>query len=168
MQLFTFTNIRILSLFCILAFSAFYTVHQNIFSRSWHKTLQIVIYPINGDNSFATQNYIRSLRSEDFASIDKWMSREAKRYNLVIQNPTHVALGKQIRSTPPQLSATQNPIKTLWWGLKMRWWAYNNTPDNEPNLERIRMFVVYYQGENDKALSHSLGLQKGLSGVVHA
>ncbi len=168
MRLFTFTQLRITILLSILLFAAFYTVHQNIFSRSWNSTLQIIVYPINGDESEATRNYIKSLSSEQFESIDNWTTREAKRYNMPLKNPTKVTLGKQIRSIPPPLAPHQNPVETLIWGLKMRWWAYNNTPDNLSNLERIRMFIVYRQGDDDEPLPHSLGLQKGLIGVVHA
>jgi len=168
MRLFTFTHFRIVILFGLLVFVALYTIHQSTFTRAWNKTIEVVVYPINGDDSYATANYIRSLQLKHFQPIDQWMTREAKRYNLLLKDPTHITLGEQIREIPPSLSATQNPVKTLWWGLKMSWWAYKNTPDDKSNLERIRMFIVYQQGKKDKPLEHSLGLQKGLIGIVHA
>jgi hypothetical protein len=35
------------------------------------------------------------------------------------------------------------------------------------SLGRVRLFVVYHEGEEGRPLQHSLGLQKGLIGVVH-
>lgn len=167
MRLFTFTNIRIGLLLLVLLFTAFYTLHQYVFSRNWNKTLDVVIYPINGDNKPETKHYIESLTTDDFSSIDEWSSREAKRYNLLVSNPFWVNLGAEINTPPPELPERQNALQTVWWGLKLRWWAYRNTPDDKSNLERIRMFVIYQQGEDNKPLRHSLGLQKGLLGVVH-
>lgn len=52
--------------------------------------------------------------------------------------------------------------------MKLRYWAYQNTPDSKSNSDRIRLFVLYHQGQKDQALEHSLGLQKGLIGIIHA
>ena len=48
----------------------------------------------------------------------------------------------------------------------MRYYAFHTTPFFE-NLGRIRLFVVYHEGEAGIPLQHSLGLRKGLVGVVH-
>ena len=50
----------------------------------------------------------------------------------------------------------------------MRWWAFRNTPDDLSNKRRIRIFILYQQGQEGVPLAHSLGLQKGLIGIVHA
>ncbi len=168
MRLFSFKALRILLLLAALAITAFYTLHHQKFTRSWNKTLQIVVYPINGDGRSDTEQYIQSLTRKDFTVIDDWTRREAKRYDLLLEAPTNTTIGPTVDSLPPTLARGSNPWKTVWWGLKMRWWAFRHTPDNESNLERVRMFVIYQQGEKGKALPHSLGLQKGLLGVVYA
>ena len=168
MRLFSFKGLRILLLFSTLLLTAFYTLHQYQFSRAWNKTLQVVVFPINGDGSEMTDRYIRSLTVGDFSAIDRWMRREARRYELLLEHPTQVQLGPEVDSLPPMLSDIRNPIQTVWWGLKMRWWAATNTPDDMSNLERVRMFVIFQQGKKGEALPHSLGLQKGLLGVVYA
>ena len=48
----------------------------------------------------------------------------------------------------------------------MRYYAFRHTPFWN-SLGKIRLFVVYHEGEAGKPLQHSLGLQKGLVGVVH-
>ena len=168
MRLFSFASLRVSLLLVALAFAAFYTLHQYQFSRAWHKTLQIVVFPINGDGREATSRYISSLRSKDFSPIDAWTQREAARYHLLIERPTQFTLGAEVHEQPPILTDAANPWASLWWGLKLRWWAFLHTPDSASNLERVRLFVIYQQGEKNQALPHSLGLQKGLLGVVYA
>ena len=168
MRLFTFTNIRVGLLFLALLFAAFYTLHQYRFTRSWNKPLDVVIFPINGDGQAATQSYIDKLSASDFSIIEQWAAREAKRYQLFVSKPVQVTLGPTVDTLPPVLPDQQNPWQTIGWGLKLRWWAFRHTPDDKSNLERVRMFVIYQQGEEGKPLRHSLGLQKGQLGVVYA
>jgi hypothetical protein len=58
-------------------------------------------------------------------------------------------------------------LSAILWSMQMRYWAYKNTPDELSNSKRIRLFVLYQQ-PTDKPLAHSLGLQKGLIGVINA
>lgn len=49
----------------------------------------------------------------------------------------------------------------------MRFWARNIISDHGPPSD-IQIFVLYHDPEQNHVLAHSLGLQKGLLGVVHA
>ncbi|MBX2879802.1 MAG: hypothetical protein KTR32_07715 [Granulosicoccus sp.] len=162
-----FSTIRTLLLLAVLLIVGFTSAHQRVYSRNWTQTLQVTVYPINGDGHLATDNYIQSLSDESFAAIGRWGQREANRHNLDLQIPFNVTLGPQIFDHPPELAADAHAIDVLFWGLRFRHWAWRATPD-EGSLTRIRMFVVYQSGEDDKPLRHSLGLQKGLMGLVYA
>jgi len=120
-----------------------------------------MIYPINGDDTLQTHNYINTLSDRSFSDIESWISREAKRYNLSLDRPLRVTLGDKVDSVPPALPEDLHILSTIWWGLKIRHWVFFNTPDNESNLRRVRVFVAYYKGEDGKPLQHSVGLQKG-------
>lgn len=167
MKILSFKFIRPTLLFCCMIAIAGITLHQQIYSRSWHEPLDIVIYPINGDNSPKTDNYINSLSDETFVEIDDWIAREAQRYQLPQSRPIDTRLGARVQSVPPALPVNKGIFRTVLWGLHMRWWVLRNTPDEESNLRRVRVFVAYYQGD-DRPLAHSVGLQKGLIGVVNA
>lgn len=54
------------------------------------------------------------------------------------------------------------------WSVKLRVWAYRHARASSILAPRVRIFTLYYVGEEDKALAHSLGLKKSLIGVVHA
>ena len=160
--------IRKAAMFSILLAVLFGSLNQRIHSRSWHAPLDVTIFPVNADGSLATHNYILGLQSSDFSDIDLWFSRQAADYQLGLQRPVRTSLGQVVDSTPPQYPVNANAIQVIWWGLRVRWWVRANTPDNIPNTRRIRVFVSYQQGQDGVALAHSVGLQKGLIGLVNA
>ncbi len=169
MKLFSFRNIRILLLLALLAFVAIYTKQQRLHSTSWLEPLEVVIFPINGDGSEKTAAYIANLSNSTFAHLDRFTAREAKRHNLYQEQPTRTRLGPaatKIPPAPPPKSAFF--LKIGLWSLKLRYWAWQNTPDGISNNNRVRIFVLYHGMDHDKPLQHSLGLQKGLLGIVHA
>lgn len=155
-------------LLCTLFAIGGVTAHQIIYSRAWYKPLDVVVYPINADSSLKTHNYINTLSDADFAEIDDWFAAEAKRHQVPLKQPVRVSLGSSVESVPPALPVNKGLMRTVLWGLQLRFWVFRNTPDNDSNLHRVRVFVAYYQGEDDTPLAHSVGLQKGLIGVVNA
>jgi len=163
-----FATVRVTLLLIGLVITGFVSLTQLVYTRNWNQTLEVTVFPINGDGYLSTADYIASLSDETFTIINQWAEREAQRHQLDLQTPFNVTLGETIQSLPPTWPKNDNPISVLWWGLRFRWWAYRNTPDDGGKLTRIRMFVMYHEGDENKPLSHSLGLQKGLLGLVHA
>jgi len=169
MKVFSFRNFRILILLSILAMAAIYTKEQRLYTTSWFKPIGVTIFPINGDGSAATERYIQQLSGNNFQAIDNFFTRGAKRYQLIINKPISTALGSTISSKPPAPPANRSStLQIMLWSLKLRFWAYNNTPDDLSNKDRIRLYVLYHQIQDNQPLQHSLGLQKGLIGVIHA
>jgi len=168
MRLPKFATIRITFLLIALLCLGFVSVTQLIYTRNWNQTLQVTVFPINADGHLRTADYINSLSDESFSMINRWSVREAERYDLDLQQPFEVSLGEQIHSHPPAWPEHNTPFDVLFWGLRFRWWAFRNTPDDDGGLTRIRMFVMYHEGDENKPLMHSLGMQKGLMGLVHA
>lgn len=169
MKVFTFKNIRIVILLGLLAYAAIYTKEQKLNSRSWYKPVYVTIFPINGDNSIETDRYISQLSTADFKDIDTFFSQNAEKYQLIATQPIITTLGQAITALPPTPPADRSAtLQVIIWSMKLRYWAYQNTPDSLSNKNRIRLYVLYHQGKQDQALEHSLGLQKGLIGIVHA
>ena len=164
-----FRIIRILFLLLILGAVAFYSKTQQLKSQSWAEPLKIVIYPLNADNSLEVDDYIQSLKDEDFAEIDDFFQRESQNYSVISPTPTLTRLGETLTIMPPiSPSLNSNPLSIMWWGLHFRYWAFRNTPDSESNHHRIRVFVHYHKASKNHVLQHSLGLDKGLLAIVHA
>lgn len=163
------STIRLFLLLATLMVVAVVSAHQRTFSRNWNQPLVITVFPINADDHLATADYISRLRTADFAVIDRWGEREARRHDLDLLHPFRVSLGPTIEARPPAFPDNRpNAIDVLWWGLRFRWWAWRHTPGDDAGLTRVRLFVMYQQGEDEQPLAHSLGLQKGLLGLVHA
>lgn len=169
MKVISFKNIRIVILLSLLALAAIYTQDQRLNTTSWYQPIEVIIFPINGDGSAKTEHYIQQLSTKHFQDIDTFFIREAKRYHLVIEQPVISMLGATINKQPPAPPADRNAVlKVILWSIQLRYWAYVNTPDDKSNKNRIRLYVLYHQGSENQALEHSLGLRKGLIGVIHA
>lgn len=170
MRIFTFKNVRILILVVILCSVALYSKDQRLVTQGWYKPLDIVIFPINAEESLEVDRYIEGLSGKDFAPIDSFVKRESNKFEEVVTStPTITTLGRTVHALPPKPpSSDANPIKIAMWSLKLRWWVMKNTPDDKSNKHRVRIFVLYHETKNNKRLEHSLGLQKGLLGIVHA
>ena len=164
----SFRRIRILLLLGVLVLTLGLTSLERFMVREWRAPLDVAVYPINGDGSEVAADYIRALRPEDFSAIDTFLVRETHRYGLQQPASMTLRLEPELKDSPPPPPKDRNILKTMAWSLKLRWWAYQHADRMWPQLGTIRIYVLYHQAEPGKALAHSLGLQKGLIGVVHA
>ena len=164
-----FRIFRILVLLTLFFILAFYAKTQKLKSRSWSTPLQVVIYPMNDDDSPVVEQYINQLNSDVFSEIDQFFQHEAEYYTLTVAQPTNTHLGKIIRNHPPVSPVPSASFAEIaWWGIKFRYWAFRNTPDDKSNLHRVRVFVHFHESGKGKELQHSLGLDKDLLAIVHA
>jgi hypothetical protein len=157
--------LRIIFLLCLLVFAAFYTKLQRLESTAWADTLQVSIYPINGDASPLTEQYIKKLSSKNIRSIDSFFKNQWADYSELEYDPVSVSLQAEITSQPPEPPTDGSMLKIIFWSLHLRLWSYQNSIDSDKST--INIFVRYHQAGEEKRLAHSLGLQKGLIGVVN-
>lgn len=163
------SRIRVGVLLSFLLFTMLYSAYQMTYSRNWGAPLDVVVYPIAADGKTGVQAYIDTLENSKFKSIDRWMSQQAKAHGLPNPHPIATRMGAQISDLPPAFPAKPEPWSILLWGLRMRLWSAVATPsDPQLSWRSVKIYVVYHKGEPNKALPHSLGLQKGLIGLVHA
>ena len=163
----TFRKIRIILLLLILIMVASITYWESMLVRGWLRPLEVSIYAVNGDGSETSAAYIAQLSGETFQEIASFFDQQAARHRLKKLPPARISLAGEIRQVPPAPpSGERGMLSSLIWSLKMRYYAFHATPFWE-NLGHIRLFVVFHEGEDGKPLQHSLGLRKGLVGVVH-
>lgn len=164
----TFRSWRILILLCLLAAIAGYTYWERWSVGQWQQPLQVVIYPVNGDGTAEVQHYIDGLSASQFQEIAVFIRSQSERYRLTPLPLPQVILGPVVAKLPPAYADGPHSIlNTLWWSLKLRYYVLQNTSFWQ-SLGRIKLFVVFHQGQDGVPLEHSLGLQKGLFGVIHA
>lgn len=162
-----FRRIRIVVLLLILA-----TVAQSAWlaksrATDWRSSLQVVIYPLNGDGSDVVAGYLERLREEHFEPIEAFLEEEAKRYGIATLRPVDVSLAPVIAGLPPPAPHDGNPLKVMGWSLQMRFWAWRNDPYQGPRPQ-VKIFVLYHDANNNERVENSLGLEKGMIGIVHA
>lgn len=164
-----FRKLRILILLLVLASVALGTWRAKARATEWKYPLHVVVYPINGDGSEASAGYIGNLNKKDFRAIEAFIVEEAERYGVktVYGAPIAVDLATEVKSNPPQPPQAGNVLQIILWSLKLRYWAWRNDDYHGP-APQIRMFVRYFDPKTTQMVEHSLGLEKGMLGVVNA
>lgn len=164
----SFRRIRILILLGLLAMVALVHFGEQFLVRSWRAPLQVAIVPINGDQSAEVTGYINQLDEATFKEISGFLTKQAGRYGLKLTSPLDITLAPEAHELPPAPPMGGNALQVAWWSLKLRIWAWRQERTGFlPHPAKVRIFLIYHEAEIDKALDHSLGLQKGLVGVVH-
>lgn len=160
--------IRIVALLVILLGVVATTWLDRVSTTSWDKTLWVGVFPINGDGSEVAEQYVNSLTVEDFGSIEEFFTQETERYGVRVTRPVRIELYPVSKEKPPALAPGANVLQTAWWSLKVRWFARKaaDVPGRAPS--QIRIFVLYHDPAVNPSVPHSLGMQKGLVGVVYA
>lgn len=162
-----FKMLRILILLLVLLLVALTTWQDRYLSTRWRAPLYVAIYPIAADASAVTRAYVAGLDAESFKPIDRFFAREAERYHLGIGEPVKTRLRSELQDKPPQRAVDAGLLATALWSLRLRYWAWRVSGHaHEP--EDIRLFVLYHDPALTPTVPHSLGLTKGLIGVVYA
>lgn len=162
-----FRQLRILTLLLLLFGVALTTWQTKMRTTDWDASLWMVVYPINGDGSDASQHYISSLKESAFTPVEAFLKREANRFGVAVDQPLTVKLAPVLDELPPAPPQSSNPLMIAWWSLTMRYWALTHNNYDGPSPD-IQMFVLYHDPAKNQQVAHSLGLEKGLIGVVNA
>jgi len=163
-----FKAFRITVLLLILFFVAFGTWLTQARSTDWNNSLWVKVYPINADGSDTSQEYIDRLKIEDFTDIESFITQEIGKYGHTLARPVRMELGRQIHEQPPVIGDNTNPLDIAFWSLKMRWWAGDVAgPQDKPDPD-VRIFIRYHAPSGQIVLENSVGLQKGMVGIVNA
>ncbi len=162
-----FKTLRIAILLLVLLVVALQSWQDRYFSTRWRDPLYVAIYPIAADESPVTKAYLAALGVERFKPIDRLFKREAARYRLDADEPVRTRLRTELREHPPQRAAHAGILDTAFWSLRLRYWAWR-VSGHAHELEDIRIFVLYHDPALTPTVPHSLGLTKGLIGVVYA
>lgn len=163
-----FKAVRITILLLILFFVATSTWLTAARSTDWNNSLWIKIYPINADGSPESASYIETLTVDEFAGIESFIAREVDRYGRQLDRPLRVELGREIREQPPTIGSGTGVLDVMLWSLKLRWWASRAAGEQDTIDPDVRIFVRYHRPQDQIVLENSVGLQKGMVGVVNA
>ncbi len=162
-----FRALRIALLLLILATVAQETWLARSRAVSWQDPLRVAIYPINGEGSAAAARYVASLTPTSFAAIERFFDEEARRHGKDIARPVEIAVAPPVADLPPQPRRGGSTLESLFWSLRMRYWAWRH--DAVPGMKpQARLFVLFFDPATHKALPHSVGIDRGMIGLINA
>lgn len=147
-----------------VALSAWFDQHR---TTSWQHTVWVGVFPINADGSAVAGRYLEQLGEQDFAPINEFLAREAQRYGVRLSDPVRVRLYPQLAAAPPPLPADAGPFARALWSLTLRRYRSQALDRIARARPQIALFLLYHDPARAAVLPHSLGLQRGLMGVVH-
>ena len=161
-------TIRIGFLLLFLGIAVYWNVHDRLSTTDWDETLWIGVFPINAEGGDVADDYIYGLSLANVADIEAFINHEARRYGVSIQRPVRVDLYPEVAEQPPPRAPDAGVLATMWWSLKLRLYANRNSQPPGRAPPQIRIFVLYHDPTFTQSVPHSVGMQKGLVGVVHA
>jgi len=157
-------RIAILSVVLLIVAANAYWIDKR-FSK-WDTTLNVVIYPINADNTSEVEEYIDSLEKNYFRPIENFMQEEAALCDVLLDKPVAIHLAPEIIEMPPFLPEVRTTMDVIIWSLKMRYWSWQTDTYDGPG--DVKIYVLYRTFKNVTTREISLGLQKGKIGIVQA
>ncbi len=158
---------RISLLLLVLFIVGMNTFMTGRWTTDWDEPLWVGIYPINGGQKEHISNFIDSLDETSFQTIADFFAVEAEAHGLPLAEPFTIRLAPPVAEMPPAPPQSRNPLTVIWWSLKMRFWVYQNDTFTAGPSPDIKIFTVYHD-TSASLLEDSLGMRKGLFGVVHA
>ncbi len=136
-------------------------------TTSWQHTVWVGVFPINADGSAVTTQYLAQVREADLAPIGAFVAREAHRYGVRLGEPVVLRLYPELTRVPPALAPRAGVFARIVWSLSLRRYRSQVLSGIERARPQITLFLLYHDPAREPALPHSLGLQRGLMGVVH-
>jgi hypothetical protein len=159
-------RLRIAILLLILLVVAANTYFARVYSTDWNIPLYVAVFPINADGSAVSAQYMLQQRPDSFQDIEAFFDEEARQYGLQMERPIRLTLAPSLAQSPPALAPDAGMLSAALWSLRMRFWAWRvDAPTGR--APDIKLFVMYHDPAISPSIPHSLGVQKGLFGVVH-
>jgi hypothetical protein len=156
-------NLRILMLLLVLFGVAVGTFAERWWVRGWSRPLVVDIYPLAADAASAA--FVSRLKPEDFQEIAAYIAAEGQRVRMKATPAPLLQLKPPVSQAPP-LEPVGNAWQAVRQSLRLRWYAYRQTPF-WASLGHVRVFVLYHELRHNEALPASHGLQKGLIGIAN-
>jgi len=161
-------RVRILILLMFLGVAAYSNWYDRLSTTDWDETLYVGVFPVDDAANATAREYIAGLSKDRIADIEQFLNEEARNFGVGIAHPVSVELYPPVTEQPPERSADAGILQNMWWSLKVRMYARRASRASGRPPPQVRIFVIYHDPSFSQAVPHSVGMQKGLVGVVHA
>src|SRR5258706_1371460 len=113
-------RIRIAILLVVLAVVAGQAWLDRQRATSWEHTVWVGAFPLSADGSEISSAYIATLSDADLQPVAEFITREARRYGIGIEEPVNLRLYPAPASGPPELAPQANLLERVIWSLRLR------------------------------------------------
>lgn len=162
-----FKYIRVFILLFILFIVAVDAWLDRARSTDWNNALTVLIVPINPEGSEVVEQYIAGIDAEEFKPLKKFFDREAGKFLSMTNSTFEFRLGETLNEEAPELKRNGQWFDAVIWSLKTRYWVYTMRKRYKHLFPDIMLFVNYYDPDKHNRVRHSVGLEKGLYGIVY-
>jgi len=158
--------LRIAFLTLVLVIVAGQALIDRFSTTSWRHTVYVGAFPVSADGSPVTRDYLAQLDQGKIDEVSDFVTSEARRYGVSVDEPIALHLYPTIASAPPALEPGAGILTRIVWSLRLRYYRYRMLAGVSPRPQ-IALFLVYHDPALASSLPHSAGLQRGLTAVVH-
>ena len=132
----------------------------------WQRPVYVGALPVSADGSPVTAAYLAQLDQEKIDEVSHFLDAEARRYGVGIDGPVALQLYPTLAESPPALEPGAGVLARIVWSLRLRYYRHRMLGGVTPRPQ-IALFLLYHDPALMQTLPHSVGLQRGLSAVVH-
>ncbi|MFZ0498011.1 MAG: hypothetical protein WAM52_02675 [Steroidobacteraceae bacterium] len=158
--------LRIAFLTLVLVVVAGQALIDRFSTTSWKRTVYVGAFPVGADGSPVTRDYLAQLDQGKIDEVSDFVTSQARRYGVGVDEPIELHLYPTIASAPPVLEPGASVLSRIVWSLRLRYYRHRMLAGVSPRPQ-IALFLVYHDPALAPSLPHSAGLQRGLTGVVH-
>ena len=163
----TWRRLRIALLLMILLIVGLSTWLDRVYTTDWTTPLGVALHPISADDSPISRAYVAALATADFADIEKFFGDEARHHGVTLDEPVRLWLAAPPESRPPLVEPGASVLEAMAYALRLRWHAWRTLSGQPGPTPHVRMYLLYHDPAVTPLVPHSLGLARGLIGVVH-
>jgi hypothetical protein len=132
----------------------------------WQRTVYVGAFPVSADGSPVTADYLAHLDQGKIEEVADFVTAEARRYGVSVDEPVALRLYPTLAAAPPALDPGSGVFTRILWSLRLRYYRYRMLAAVSPRPQ-IALFLLYHDPALASSLPHSAGLQRGLTAVVH-
>jgi hypothetical protein len=135
---------------------------------NWERPIWVTIYPMVADNDKATRTHAESIEESTFADVNRFFERDLRLYGVSLTPPFNFQIASVSDEVPPAVPDRHSMFSIALWSLKMRWWVWRMQRNDGLIAADVQLFVFYHAQGVDSEMKMSVGMRKGMYGLVKA
>lgn len=134
----------------------------------WDRPIWVTVYPVVASDDHNTREYVGAVDTGAFEEVNEFFERELRPYGVGLTPPVRFQIAAPSEELPPKLPDQFSPAAIALWSLRMRWWAWMHQFSDGLVAGDVQLFVLYHRIGAESEINMSVGMRKGMYGIVKA